>query len=693
MARNHRTCTFCEANCGIVVTVADGAVAAIEPDPKDPLSQGHICAKAFGLRYLQDDPDRLRTPMLRDGDEWHPIGWEEAFDLVGRRFVGIQRRHGYDAVATFLGNAVGQNFGTGCFTQLYSIMLGSRNHYTSCSLDQNPMHAAALSLFGNVAALPVPDLERTECLVVFGANPAVSNGSLMTAPGFGLRAQQLRARGGRIFVVDPRRTPTAELADRHLAIIPGTDAVLLAWLVAEVLEQAPERLHPRADGRGLDALRAAVAPFRRIDVAARTGITGEDLEALRDALLATERAAVYGRIGISHQRESALASWLLLVLNVVLGTLDRPGGMMFTSPAIDLARFAKPLGRTGGRARWRSAARGILEFNGELPAAIFPEEVLDAPEPKRIRGLLTVGANPARSAPDSARWEEALRALEFHVAIDFYLNETTRHAHLVLPPTTPLEQSNYPGIPYALAVRNVAKYSAPALTPPPEGRADWEILNGLLAAIRRRRDGPLGMLSGPALHALNRVTSPDTILDIALRVGGRRLSIKKLRAEPSGIDLGPLQPRLDKVLWERSAGIHLDDEMFLERLHALGGPTDRLVLIGRRHPRSNNTWFHRYPKCAAGKRRTDLEIHPDDAAPRGITDGAGVELRRGERAVLANAHVTDAVRRGVVCLPHGWGDTNYNALTEPVEIDPICGNAVFTGLEVDVALAQDDVRE
>lgn len=695
MKTHLRTCSFCEANCGIRVGIEADRIVSIEPDEQDPLSRGHICPKAFALKHLHEDPERLRGPVRRRGDSWEELSWSDAFDLVASNIARLQRKHGRDAVALFLGNPVGQNFGTGTFSQLFAMALGTRNYFTSSSLDQNPMHAASLSLFGNVAAIPVPDIDRTQLFVVFGANPFVSNGSLMTAPGFRRRLRELRDRGGSMVVIDPRETETARAADLHLRIQPSGDPHLLGWLVHQVLTRAPHRLSDSVDRTGLPALRQAVADFAGTDALERSGVDGDQAEQLLGMLLATERTAVYGRLGLSHQAESSLATWLQLLLNIVLGTLDRPGGMMFPTPAIDLARFAKPLGRTGAKGRWRSTVRGVEEFNGELPASVFAEEVLDAGE-SRIRGLVTVAANPARSAPNSRRVREALQALDWFVAIDYFVNPTTRFADVILPPTTPIEQSNYPGIPYALAVRNVARYIEPGIQPPAAGKADWEILAAFQSSLLANRSRLTRGFTRGARRIMARALSPERILDPSLRVGPHRLSIAELKRHPHGIDLGPLEPRLQQVLHRRPDGVRIDDPEFIARLSELSGrlaAPGGLRLIGRRHLRSNNSWFHRWDAFDGGRDRTVAELHPDDALERGIEDGAQVTVRRGAADIVATVRITERISRGSVCLPHGWGPEdgpedgpdapNYNELIGTA-VDPICGNAVFTGVVVEV---------
>jgi len=699
--------------CGLSVDVEGGVVTSIRGDADDPFSAGHVCPKAVALKDLHEDGDRLRRPLRREGGEWKEIGWEEAFAEAATRLAAVQKAHGRHAVALYQGNPTVHNYGTVIFSQLFARALHTRSLFSATSVDQLPHMLAALLMFGHQLLLPVPDLDRTDFLIVLGANPVASNGSLMTAAGVERRLKALRARGGRLVVVDPRRTETAAMADRHLAIRPGGDVFLLLALLHTLFAEGLVR-----EGRvlslcdGLPAVRAAVAAFPPEAAAARTGLAADDIRALARDFAAAPTAVAYGRVGVSTQEFGALSCWLINVLNVVSGNLDRAGGAMFTRPAADVVTLANRLGQRGHFDRRRSRVRGLPEFGGELPVATLAEEI-ETPGEGQIRALVTSAGNPVLSTPDGARLARALGGLDFMVAIDFYLNETTRHAHLILPPSGPLERDHYDLVFQALAVRNGAKYSPALFTAPADARHDWEI--HLELARRLSAAKGQGGLKGRLTYAVMRRLGPRGVLAWLLRTGpygaglnplGRGLTLARLEKSPHGIDLGPLQPCLPARLSTPDKRIDLAPQRLLEALAALGPAAvetaDSLRLIGRRDLRSNNSWMHNSARLVKGRERCTLLMHPRDAAHRGLSAGQKVQVRSRVGAIEVPLEVSDTVAPGVVCLPHGWGHgqagtrlsvananagASLNDLTDPQAVDALCGVAALNGLPVEVTAA------
>ena len=707
--RHFATCTLCEAACGIAVEVDGKRVISIRGDADDPFSRGYLCPKAAALADLHDDPDRLRRPMIRDGATWRETSWDEAFDRVVHQLTSIRNAHGPDAIAVYQGNPTAHNLGLMTIGQLALRNLGTRNLYSSSSADQLPHMLAAHHMFGDGLLMPVPDLDRTDFFLCIGANPLVSNGSIMTAPNMRQRLHDIRARGGRVVVVDPRRSETAAVADHHLFIRPGTDALFLLSMMqvifAERLER-PGRLAPFTDR--IDDLKAVVREFSPEETAAATGIAADDVRGLARAFAAA-RGAAYGRIGICTQEFGATASWLLYALNFACGRLDEPGGMMFTTPAVDVERLAKLVGLATGFGRWRSRVRGLLEYGGELPVAALAEEI-ETEGPGQVRALLVSAGNPVLSTPDGRRLDRVLPRLDFIAAIDPYLNETTRHAHVILPPTSSLERSHYDVALNTYAVRNVAKFSAAIFKGGPDQRHDWEICLELWTRLGR---GALGKLAGAILRPVLRRIGPEGLLDLALRLGphGLRrglsgLSLRKLRDAPHGIDLGPLQPRLPERLRTVGKRICIAPTLFLSdvprlRARAAAGPSE-LVLIGRRHLHSNNSWCHNAGRLVKGKPRCVLLMNRRDAERRRIADGDTVSIVSRTGRIEVPAELSDEMMPGVVSLPHGWGHgrdgvrlrvagrvagASINDVTDGTAVDPLSGNAAFSGLPVQVARA------
>ncbi len=718
MATTHyRSCSLCEATCGVAIDVDGDQVVAVRGDDADPFSRGYICPKATALADLHHDPDRLRHPMMREGTSWRELGWDDAFDLVARRLRAVRAAHGPDAIAVYQGNPTVHNLGLLMHGQVFLRKLGTRNASSATSVDQLPHMLAALSMFGDQLLMAVPDIDRTEHMLVLGANPVVSNGSLMTAPDVKGRLKAIRARGGTITVIDPRRTETAEIADRHLFIRPGTDPAFLLSMLHVLYAEGLVRLGAVAGFTdGLDELGRIAARYAPEATAAATGIAAADVRAVARAFAAAPRAVLYGRIGVCTQELGGLAAWLCYAVNVVTGRLDSPGGLMFTTPAVDLLPLARRVGFDGGHARWTSRVSGLPEFGGELPVVTLPEEI-ETPGDGQVRALITSAGNPVLSAPGGPRLEQLLPQLDFMVSVDPYLNETTRFAHVILPPTSSLEQSHYDVALAGFSVRNVAKYSPPLFERGPDQRHDWEIF-AELAARWYAPGGPLGKLAVRAARRALLALAPEVVLELGLRAGPHGLkkgkdglSLAKLRAAPHGVDLGALEPRLPGRLNTPDHRVKLVPAIYVADLARLDRrlaewvaprAADALLLVGRRHLRSNNSWLHNSARLVKGKPRCTLLIHPRDAATRGIADGDPVRLASRTGAVVAPAELSDQMMPGVVSLPHGWGHgrpgtrtqvanahpgVSANDLTDTGFVDLLSGTAALTGVEVTVERA------
>jgi anaerobic selenocysteine-containing dehydrogenase len=682
------------------------------------------------LKDLHEDPDRLRQPMRRSAAGWEPIGWDAAFDEIERRIGEIRGRHGNDAVALYLGNPTVHNLGAMLGVGDFIRAVRTRNLYSATSVDQLPHMVASHAMFGHQFLVPVPDIDRTQLFICIGGNPVASGGSLMGAPGFEKRVATLKSRGGRFVVIDPRRTESAEIADQWLPIRPGTDVFLLLGLLREVLASGRVDLaHLEAHVEGLATLRNAVMSFEPERLAARTGVATADVAKLAAALCSEPKALVYGRVGACTQEFGGLALWLIYCLNALTGHLDREGGMMFAEPAVDLTRA---YGSKGHYDKFRSRVRNLPEFGNELPVATLADEILTEGQ-GQVRAMVTFAGNPVLSTPNGRQLDRALASLEFMVSVDPYLNETTRHAHIVLPPTSPLERPHYDIALAGFAVRNVAKYSPPLFQKPAGALHDHEIL----AELTLRLGTPPGSAraSARAKGVVARQLGPRGALDLMLRTGAygmpnegwvrsiaalpglaslrkqlaapdRRpmgLSVRKLEQSQHGVDLGPLGPNLLRRLATADRKVQLSPRQHVADLERAARALDEapapLVLIGRRHVRSNNSWMHNSHRLVKGKPRCTLMIHPEDAARHGIADGATVRLRSRVGEVTVPAEVTPDVMPGVVSLPHGWGHdrdgirlgiaslhpgASINDVIDDQRVDVLTGTAVLNGTPVDV---------
>src|SRR5258705_7965301 len=709
---HYRNCNLCEAICGIEITVQANQRLDIRGDKDDPFSRGYICPKAVALQDIHYDKDRLKYPVRRTPHGWQRIGWDEAFDEVTQNLKRIHAKYGRNSVATYLGNPTVHNYGALLFAPGFIRSLHTRNRFSATSVDQLAHHLAAYLMFGHQLLLPVPDLDRTKFFLILGANPAVSNGSMMTAPGMGRRLQEIRERGGKVMLIDPRRTETARLADRHLFIKPGTDVLLLLALLHVVFDEALTTLGPLAEfTKGVEAIGDRVAKLPPDDVASITGIDARQIRALAREFAAADGAVCYGRIGVSTQEFGGVCQWLINVLNVVTGNLDRPGGAMFTLPAFDPVTAPESLAPRGSYARWHSRVRKLPEFSGELPVVALAEEIL-IEGPGQIKALVTSAGNPVLSTPNGRQLDRALAGLEFMVSIDPYINETTRHAHIILPPSSSLERAHYDVAFHLLAVRNTAKFSPAFFQPDAETRHDWEIFVEL--QTRMEHEGAYGRVKR---KAIKRFFGPERILDLGLRFGpyGGRLnpfsnglSLRKLKRAVHGIELGPLGPCLPRRLRTADKQIEFASEVFVKDVERVKAKlldnaslhrNGNLLLIGRRQLRSNNSWMHNSQRLVRGKPQCTILMHPADAAQRHLEPGQEVSVRSRVGSVVVPIEISEEMMRGVVSIPHGWGHDrpgiqlevaqehgggSINDVTDDLTIDALCGTAAFNGTWVEV---------
>ncbi|MBM7057797.1 molybdopterin-dependent oxidoreductase [Streptomyces durocortorensis] len=725
-----RICPLCEATCGLTLTIEGTTVTGARGDRDDIFSRGFICPKGASFGGLDADPDRLRVPLVRGDDgELRETTWEAAFDLIAARMPDLVKAHGPQAVGVVLGNPNVHTMAGSLYPPLLLAALRTRNVFTASTLDQMPKHVSSGLLFGDAHAIPVPDLDRTDHLLLIGANPLESNGSLCTAPDFPGRLRALRRRGGTLTVIDPRRTRTARLADRHVAIRPGADALLLAALAHTLIDEKLADPGPLAEHLdGIDELAAALTDFTPDAVAAACDVDAATITAIARELAAAPTAAVYGRIGSCTVEHGTLASWLVDVLNILTGNLDRPGGALFPLAATARApRAAEPGTRSAvpgkgfALGRWSSRVSGHPEAKGELPIAALAEEI-DTPGEGRIRALVVVAANPVLSAPDGDRLDAALGdKLDFMVSVDPYLNETSRHADVVLPPPPPSQSAHFDFAFNSFAVHNQVRYTRAAVPLEDERMDESEIHARLILAVSGMHGAPPAAVDDLAVDtALTRAGAPKELaaeltgesgperrLDLMLRLGPYGLTLEQLLAHPHGIDLGPLKPRLTEVLRTRSGRIELLPEPIaadLPRLRrALGDRPAPLVLVGRRHLRSNNSWMHNVGSLTGGSNVCTLQIHPDDAARVGLVDGATARIESAGGGIEAPAEITDTVRSGVVSLPHGWGHSrpgtrmsvaaahpgaNVNQLLDGTLLDPLSGTAVLNAIPVSVTPAR-----
>jgi len=700
-------CNLCEAICGLEIQVDNNQVKSIKGDKLDPISKGHICPKAVALQDIYNDPDRLRAPIKRTADGWQEIPWKQAFDEVADGLKRIQREHCKNSVGIYLGNPTVHNLEALIFGPMFYRTLGTRNRFSATSVDQLPEQLVSLKMFGHSLFIPLPDLDRTQFHLIFGANPVVSNGSMMTAPGVTKRLKAIRKRDGRLVVVDPRRTETAAIADKHLFIKPGSDVFMLLAMLHVVFRDKLMTLGFVSEfTQDINVIEDLVRDFPPEQVESVTGVDALDISTLVRDFCEAESASCYGRIGVSTQQYGTLTHWLITVFNIVTGNLDKPGGTMFSKPAFE-ALGKTPPGKKGF-ADHLSRVRQLPNFGGEFPVASLAEEITSAGD-GQIRALVTNAGNPVLSTPNGGQLDKALTTLDFMVSIDFYLNETTRHANIILPPLSTLERSHYDVAFQALAIRNGAKFSQPVFNTDKEQRSDTEIFTEL--AWRMQTGNSIKKTGGRLKKWILQQLGSEWIINRKLKQGpyskSHGLNLRKLKKTPHGIDLGAMQSCLPQRLFTPDKTIRLAPEEFVSDLKQLStnqaGLSDLtehdLQLIGRRDPRTNNSWLHNSYRMVKGKQRCLALVHPDDASSRDLTDGdiALVSSRVG--SIRIPISISKDMMRGVISIPHGWGHqiegvklsvaeqhagVNTNILTDDQFLDSVSGNAALNGVPVSV---------
>ena len=738
---HYRSCPLCEACCGLEITTKGDQVVRIRGDMNDPYSKGFICPKGSTLKQLHEDPDRLTSPRIRTADGWQEATWDEAFAEIERRLGPIVEKHGRQALGTVLGNPNVHNLGGLLYGRPLLTAVGSTNIFSASTVDQMPKHVSAGLMWGRPDMFPLPDIDRTDYLLMLGANPYVSNGSLLTVPDMPGRLEALRERGTFV-VVDPRRTKTAENATEHLTIVPGTDSYWLMALINTLFDEGLVdigRLESHVSG--VDQVRDAATTYTAEAVADRCGIPAETTRRIARELAAAPTAAVYGRMGAHTVEFGTIASWATDVLNVLTGNLDKPGGIMFNCAPTQNMTPSAPGGRGFKLGRWEGRASGRPEAKGELPAATLAEEIT-TPGEGAIKGLFVLACNPVRSFPNSDRINDAMQELDLLVVVDPYVTATARHAHVILPPTSALERSHYDFAFEASMIRSFAKYSPAVFAT--DGLSEEQILSRLSLVIQGQPvdtdpvvvhnmmmeqivDQELGRESSPIhgrdkveiLDALSAWEWAEQIIDFRLRVGQHGdgfglnpdgLTLRKLIDEyPSGADFGPLVPRFPDAIKTVSGTVELAPQPIIDdmvRLDAafqeLGVANDQLVLIGRRHLKTVNSWMHNLNILIKGKTDCTLQVHPTDADRLGLVDGGSAQVQSRVGMVVAPVEVTDEVMPGVVCLPHGWGydeagiemhtaktkpGVNSNALTDDEALDALSGNCALNGIPVAVTAA------
>ena len=724
---HRRSCSLCECVCGLTVPVTDGTVGTIRGDRDDVWSRGFLCPKGTTLGALHDDPDRLRVPMIREGDQWREAGWDEAFERCEELIHGVVARHGVEAFTAFIGNPTGHSFSLGRYAGMLTTALP--HIYSAGTVDQWPKNVSAVLMFGNQWLFPAPDLDRTDYFLCMGGNPHASGGSLIGSVDVLSQIEAIRARGGKVVVVDPRRTRTAEIADEWVPIQPGTDAAWLMSLLNVVFEDEPRLGAMEAMVDGVEEVRRACADFTPERTAAFTRVPAEVTRRVAADLTAASAAAIYGRIGLCNQEFGTLATALTDVLAICSGHFDRPGTLMFGNPMVFPLAFLTNSALVGEPAfgQWSSRVRGAPEVLGQVPASCLAEEIA-TPGPGQLRGLVTIAGNPVISVPESDALDAALGELECMISIDNYLNETTRHAHVIFPGPSPLETPHFDELLRSWASRTVARYSAPLFERLPGSREEWEILIILGTLLRGvpYRDIDVAAIDDAYFSGLCQAKGldpaavlplydhggPERLADWSVRIGAHGdqygavpggWTLAKIKAEPNGIDLGPNVPRAAEAVCTPTGRIQLAHPYIFADVARLADRMDHpdtgLVLVSRRHMRSKNSWMHNVKVLVKGKDRCTLIIHPDDAARSGVRDGDQATVTSEVGSIEVPVEVSDEMLPGVVCLPHGWGHdkvgtrlsvarehagVNNNRIAPGRLVDPLSGNAVVNGIPVEV---------
>ncbi len=699
---HYRACHLCDATCGLEIRRRGDEILSIKGDKQDPFSRGYYCPKALALQDIHNDPDRLRQPVKREGDNWIPISWDEALDLTVDRIFDIREKQGPNSIAIYLGNPCVHNYGMFTHSGHFLSLLKTKSRFSATSLDQLPHHLVSYLMYGHQLLIPISDIDHTDYFLVIGANPLASNGSIMTVPNVRKRLKALQNRGGKLVVIDPRFTETAKVADEHHFIRPGTDAAFLLALLQTLFEEnLVDTAHLTPLLNGLDDVRSAVRPFTSERAEPLTGIPAETVKQLARDLAAAGRGVCYGRMGVSVHMYGTLCLWAVQMINIVTGNLDRPGGALFTKPAFDT--IGGPVSRPGHFGAWSSRVSNLPEFSGELPAVAMSEEMLTEGD-GQIKALFTGAANPVLTSTNGPLLEKALGGLEFMVSLDPFINETTRFADVILPPTSTLEHDHYDMAFLAMAVQNVVRFNQPVFPKPDGALHDWEIFTELGKRMAKK----LGVQPLPD-------STPDQMIDFGLQTGPysdqaghpEKLSLDRLKQNPHGIDLGPLQPSLPDRIYSDSKQINCAPDIIivdLERVenHLRQTTSDEsgLLMIGRRHLFDANSWLHNCKRLVKGKNRCLLFMHPDDMTDLGLTDGQTVKITSRVGSVEVGVKATDEVMKGVVSLPHGWGHNrpgvrlsiasqhagvSMNDLTDEKAFDPVSGIASLNAIPVTVA--------
>lgn len=708
MNKTHfRTCNLCEAMCGLEIRVVNNEITSIAGDKNDAFSRGHICPKAVAMKDIYSDPNRLKTPVRRTADGWEAISWESAFSEIIEKTRKIQAKYGNNAVAVYQGNPSIHNLGTTLNSANFFRLLKTKNMFSATSADQLPHHFAAWQMFGHPLLMPIPDIDRTDFWLIFGGNPIASNGSIMSSPDVAHRLAAIRQRGGKVIVIDPRRTETADKSTEHFFIRPNADVFLLLALIHVIFEEKGVDLGKNADyTEGVLLLEKCVSDFSPEAVADITGIAAVDIRRLAYAFKAAKSAVCYGRVGVSTQSFGTLSQWLINALNVVTNNCDREGGAMFTAPAFEILRKSKAETIFN---RWQSRVRGLPEFMSELPVAAMAEEILTAGE-GQIKALFTSCGNPVLSVPNGQKMDIALENLDFMVSIDIYINETSRHAHIILPTATGLETAHYDVTFHALAIRNTAKYSPPLFEKSDNAKYDWEIFQELAHRFKGETDD-------------FKAVPPEMTLDFGLKMGRYKTSLQALIDHPHGLDFGALQPSFPERLFTDDKKINLAPALlvadlerarqYLDNYAAQNGENSPsrfvgtssqypLALIGRRHLRDNNSWMHNSERLVRGRNRCTLLMHPKDAQALNVNNQDVVKVSSRVGTIELPIECTDSMMQGVVCMPHGYGHgranvrldvarqhagVSVNDLTDEEVLDELTGNAAFSNVLVRVEKA------
>ena len=692
---HYRSCNLCEAMCGLEIKLENNEIQSIKGDEKDPFSKGFICPKATALQDIYNDPDRLKKPIKKVNGEWIEISWNQAYDLVASEIKKVQKKYGTNAVAAYQGNPTVHNIGSMLFSSDFLRALKTNNKYSASSIDQLPQQLVAQWMFGHIFTIPIPDINHTDYFLILGANPMISNGSLMTAAGMPNRIKELQARGGKMVVVDPRKTKTAESADQHIFIRPGKDVYFLAAIIHEFFEKRYIDIFQLSGWiTGRHELPSLFDRFSPENVESICGVKKEIIEQTAAAFIAADKAVCYGRMGVSTQEHGTLCQWLINLINILSNNFDQQGGAMFPKAAIDVVSFISNRGTEHRYDRFRSRVRDLPETNGELPVAVLAEEML-TPGKEQIKAFICSSGNPVLSTPNGKKFNKALQNLDFMVSIDIYLNETSKHADVILPPATGLETEHYDLFFNNLAVSNVAKYSPPLFKPEAGMRYDWQIFKELTSRFKQKRS--------LAERLLFPFLKPSLMLNIGLKKGPYSINLKKLKSNRHGMDLGPLQPRMPEYLYTRDKKLHIAPPLLVKQFEKLNLKQESpdLVLIGRRELRSNNSWMHNSYRLVKGKKRCTVLINNDDAEKRNITDGDLVEVKSTKGSVSLPAEISNDIMPGVVSIPHGYGHNSpgskmevanahagvsINDLTDEGFLDALSGNAAFSGVKVEVSV-------